>query len=320
MRSDLQSLDIHHLTVLNLLLQYGSVTKVAEKTGQAQPAVSRMLWRLRKILDDPLLVRNGVRMVPTERAMAARAPLQEILAQVARLEAGSDFAPDLADREFHIACADCVPPCLLPQLVARLTSAGRRIRVRVRPTDPGFDAGRALDDGRIDLAIDTNPKPRADLRIGRLYADDPVCLVRQGHPLAAGPGLSLADYLNIQHLAPQPGSPHDMGPIDGELARIGYRRVIAATVPEFNLAPYVLLTTDLVFTTGRAFAQHYAQMLPLAILPAPAEFSPLGFYQLWHERDHASPANRWLRKQVAEAVHDLILGASLPALAPPVPA
>ena len=41
MRADLQSLDIHHLTVLSLLLQHCSVTKVAEKTGQAQPAISR---------------------------------------------------------------------------------------------------------------------------------------------------------------------------------------------------------------------------------------------------------------------------------------
>jgi hypothetical protein len=109
-----------------------------------------------------------------------------------------------------------------------------------------------------------------------------------------------------------------MGPVDGELAKVGYRRVIAATIPEFNLAPYVLLTTDLVFTTGRVFAEYYAKLLPLTIVQAPVEFPPMRFYQLWHERNHASASNRWLRTQVADAVKDLTMAMeaeSAPALA-----
>ncbi|NYE26702.1 LysR family transcriptional regulator [Pigmentiphaga litoralis] len=307
MRADLQSLDIHHLTVLSLLLQHCSVTKVAEKTGQAQPAISRMLVRLRKVTGDPLLVRSGIRMVLTERAVAMREPLQEILAQVARIEVGTNFAPDLSDKEFRIACADCIPTLLLPQIIARLTSAGRRIRAKLRLIDPAFDVARALEEGELDLVINNSPNPREDLRIGRLYTDEVVCMMRSGHPLAGEARLSLARYLNMQHLAPQPSSLREMGPVDGELAKVGYRRVISATVPEFNLAPYVLLSTDLVFTTGRVFAEHYAKLLPVTIVPAPREFPPMRFYQLWHERNHASDSNRWLRQQVSDAVRELVV-------------
>jgi len=50
MRVQLQSLDLHHLTILHLLIHECSVTKVAAKVGQPQPTISRILSRLRRAL------------------------------------------------------------------------------------------------------------------------------------------------------------------------------------------------------------------------------------------------------------------------------
>jgi DNA-binding transcriptional LysR family regulator len=306
MRDSLQSLDLHHLNILSLLLQDCSVTRVAEKSGQAQPAISRTLKRLRDVLDDPLLVRSGSRLVPTERAASLRAPLQEILAQVARIEAAATFDPASADRTFNIACADCLPPLLLPLLIARLVAAGPRLKVRMRLIDPAFDTAQALEEGSIDLMINNSPRPREDLRIGQLFTDDVVCLMRAGHPALSGDRrLTLARYLQCQHLAPHPSSMKELGPVDGELAKTGYSRNIVATVPEFNLVPYVLERSDMLFTTGRRFAEHYASAMGLAIARAPSEFPAMRFYQLWHERNHTSTSNRWLRQQVTEVARTL---------------
>lgn len=300
MHDALDSLSLTDLRLLSLLLQECSVTRVSELSGQAQPALSRKLQRLREVLADPLLVRSGPRMVPTERGAALREPLREILGQVARLQAASAFDPTDAERAFTIVCADCVPPDLLPRLVARLTGAGARIAAHVLPTVPGFDVAQALDEGRVDLLISNDPRPREDLRVGMLYSDEVVCLVRRGHAIAGERRLSLARYLRLRHLAPATGAPPRAGPIDAELAKAGYQRPIVATVPEFNLAPLALLDTDLVFTTARRFAEHYLATLPLALVKAPAEIEPMRFYQLWHERSHASAASRWLREQVRD--------------------
>lgn len=300
MSSHLESLDIHHLTVLSLLLQECSVTKVAVKLRQPQPAVSRTLRRLREVLGDALLVRSGSKLVPTERALAMREPLREILAHLARIEVEAKFNPAVSDREFHVASADCLETSILPQLIARITAAGPRIRVRLRVIDPAYDVVQGLERGEIDVVIDNSPNPREQLRIGTLYSDDIVCLMRADHPLARRLRLPLAQYLALNHLAPHPSSMRELGVIDSELAKIGYRRNVVATVPEFNLAPYVLTQTDLVFTTGRLFAEHYARLLPLRIVAAPAEMTPMTFYQLWHERSQMSASNRWLRQQIAE--------------------
>jgi DNA-binding transcriptional LysR family regulator len=301
MRESLMSLDLHHLSLLNHLLTERSVTRVAEHSGQAQPAVSRSLRRLREVLDDPLLVRSGTKMVLTQRAEALRKPLAEIFAQVAHMEARSAFDPSTADREFTIACADCLPPELLPRIIAAVTESGPRLRVRTRQIDPLFNVGEALESGSLDLVINNSPKPREDLRLGALFSDEVVCLMRADHPMASEPHIELARYLGLKHLAPHPSSLRELGPVDGELAQVGYRRTISATVPEFNLVPYVLMRTDLVFTTGRRFAEHYARSMGLAVVRAPAVFPDMRFYQLWHELNHGSSANRWLRERVKEA-------------------
>lgn len=299
MSSDLLQLSLHDLRLLGLLLQERSISKVALTEGQAQPAVSRKLQRLREVLGDALLVRSGARMVLTERAQSLREPLREIMAQAARLEGASLFDPALAERAFHVVCSDCLPPDFLPGIVKRLTRAGQRIGAHVRPADPAFDLAQALDEGGVDLVINNDPKPREDLRIGALFTDDVVCLMRRDHPLAQDRRLPLARYLRMRHLAPYTGSQPRSGPIDGELAKTGYQRQIVATVPEFNLAPHALLDSDLVFTTARRFAEHYAATMPLTVVAAPSELPPMRFYQLWHERNHTSAASRWLREQVA---------------------
>ena len=40
-------------------------------------------------------------------------------------------------------------------------------------------------------------------------------------------------------------------------------------VPYFEVAPYLLVDTDLLFTTARHFAMHFARTLPLSVLPLP---------------------------------------------------
>ena len=307
-RADLErlmSLNLADLQLLGLLLQEGSVTRVAERTGQAQPAVSRKLQRLREVLGDPLLVRSGARLVPTERAGLLREPLGEIVSQVARLGAGSGFDPASTERAFVIASADSLAPTFLPEVIARVTAAGTRIAVHVRPVDPAFDIAQALDAGHIDLVVSNEPRPREDLRLGTLYTDEVVCMMRAGHPFVQERRFSLARYLRMRHVVPHAAAVPRTGPIDGELAKTGYQRRIAATVPEFNLVPYVLTRSDLVFTTARRFAEHYAAIMPIVIVRAPSELPPMRFYQLWHERVHASPANRWLREQVSTVAQAL---------------
>src|SRR5687768_13647845 len=78
--SDRRELDIRLLRILQLLLTERSVSRVAERLGQTQPAVSATLRQLREIFGDPLLVRSGNSLVPTVRAIEMAAAVEATLA------------------------------------------------------------------------------------------------------------------------------------------------------------------------------------------------------------------------------------------------
>ena len=63
----------------------------------------------------------------------------------------------------------------------------------------------------------------------------------------------------------------------------------------FSLIPLMVAQSLLVLTTGRQYCERYTEVLPLKVLPCPIEFPRMMYYQLWHERTHASSSARWLR-------------------------
>jgi len=60
---------ISKLYLLPVLVQERSVTKAAEKVFVTQAAMSQLLRDLRIYLKDPVLIRIGNKMEPTERAI-----------------------------------------------------------------------------------------------------------------------------------------------------------------------------------------------------------------------------------------------------------
>ncbi|MFX7934398.1 hypothetical protein ABTK33_20140, partial [Acinetobacter baumannii] len=92
------------------------------------------------------------------------------------------------------------------------------------------------------------------------FDTDIVCMLRPTHPLARATAMPLDLYLAQEHLSPTPHAGALFSPIDGRLAQLGVNRRIAVSVPEYALAPYVLSRDDLIFTTGRPFADHFASL------------------------------------------------------------
>ena len=65
--------DLNLLRVLDAMLREPNTTRVGERIGLSQPAVSAALSRLRHTLGDPLFVREGNRMPDPVRRVACRA-------------------------------------------------------------------------------------------------------------------------------------------------------------------------------------------------------------------------------------------------------
>jgi len=296
-RSD--RIDIHLLRVLYLVLTERSVSRAADRLGITQPAVSSSLKRLRDLTGDELLVRTRAGMTPTVRATRLIDPVREVLSGIDRLlDQVDDFDPATTRRAFGIGAPDYFDALFLSNLGATIMREAPHARLNVRALSLDIDFERLLEEGELDVVIGNWPHPPPYLRTLPLFDDEVVCLLAQTHPLARKDAISAEDYLAARHLAPTPYAGGVRGAIDEHLHRLGLRRDIRMALPYFHVAPYVVAQTDLLFTTGRRFAAPFARILPLRVLNAPLDFPPLGFYQLWHERTHASSACRWLRSKI----------------------
>lgn len=303
--------DSYLLRVLVTLVTERNVSRTAIRLNQSQPAISTALKRLREIFDDPLLVREKGGMAPTDRALALREHARRALGEIEAMRCGSaSFDPASSTQAFRIGSPDFMVASFLAGAVERFCREAPRARLTVQPLTADYDYERALAQGELDVAIGNWPQPPQHLHLSVLLEDEIVCLTGQRHPLA-GRALSREQYLAARHLVPLPYSQAQRGVVESHLASLRVSRDARVVVPYFELAPYLLVDTDLVFTTARHFAAHFARLLPLAIGPAPFDFPRMRFYQLWHERSHESPAHRWFRGLLSDAARRLAADAGV---------
>jgi DNA-binding transcriptional LysR family regulator len=314
-RADFDKIELHLIRVLQTLITERSVSRAAMRLHSTQPAVSAQLKRLRALTGDPLLVRAGNGMTPTEGAMQLLDPANRLLQDADRLfnprQRQHAFDPASSALTFRIAASDYLDPLFLPELVALLKREAPQVRLELLALSGEFDYRRSLAKGEVDLVIGNWLEPPGELHLGRLMSDEIVCLVAEGHPASrlTARAWTVERYLASEHVAPTPlhanssgGAP---GVIDEHLRTLGWKRDVVVRSAHFSLIPLMVAQSLLVLTTGRLFCSRYVDNLPVRILRCPVEFPPLAYYQLWHDLTHASAPNRWLRDQVRGVAHNL---------------
>lgn len=313
--TDFANIDLHLVKVLFTVISERSVSRAALKLGSTQPQVSAQLKRLRALTGDTLLVRAGTGLVPTEAALALQAPAERLLREAdilfgqARLGRGFDAAH--TEQTVRIGASDYLDPYFLPGIVARLQREAPRMRLELHPLSEDFDYRRKLAAGEVDLVVGNWLQPPEELHLGRLMSDEVVCLVADDHPALTNPRSWTPErYLASDHVAPTPLHPGARGVIDEHLALQGLERRVTVRSSHFSLTPLMVAQSRLVLTTGRQFCMRHVGRLPVRIVPCPVSFPPLTYYQLWHDRTHASNGVKWVREQVREVARELTLSSA----------
>ncbi len=290
------------LRVFVAVMEERSVSLAANRLNVPQPTVSAALNRLRKAVGDPLMTRGRQAMVPTERAETMLIQAMALLAELdtmCRDESGEDGTA--SKHTFAIGTFDSIGPNFVPIVVNEVLRALPLAMVQVHQLSVGYDYMDALESGPLDLVIGNWDEPAPQLRHLNLFEDEIVCLVRNGHPLIRA-GFDRAGYINAEHVGLIPYHVYRLGVIDAHLAKLGLKRNIRVVLPTFNGIANLVAHTDLVFTTGRRFAQGHAKGRSLRVLPAPIAFPGIHFRLLWHERSHRAVEHKRVRSNIARAL------------------
>ena len=126
---NLSSVDLNLLVAFDALVAERSVTRAAKRLGLSQPAASNALRRLRDLLDDPVLVRAGSSMVPTERALELAPAVPDALSTARRA---------LSPSRYSSLAPPTPPPC---GLTSRRSSAPMAQTTGVAEFTDGRSAG-----------------------------------------------------------------------------------------------------------------------------------------------------------------------------------
>ncbi len=311
---NIESVDLNLFLVLDHVLSEGSVARAAERLHVTSSAVSNALARLRSLLEDPLLVRNGRKLAPTPRARELAPEVAKAIEGLrAILEPKASFQPKRCTREFTIATADHIG--VVPGIVERFSRALPRATLRIVTLDHAV-ASDGLSSGEIDLLLGLPPMLPRDRRSEPAYTDRLVCAVRRDGPLARGK-LTLDRFLAASHVEVALQGKYAIDYVDGVLSRLGRARSIAVSVPQFTMAASCVVGTPYVAMLPERMARQLASFLPLALREPPLDLPPITILQVWHTRTDDDPASRLLRTIVRDTGKEDRTRARTPASATP---
>jgi DNA-binding transcriptional LysR family regulator len=292
----LRHLDLNLLKAFDALMDERSVTRAAARLALTQPAVSGILNRLRDSFGDPLFVRTPRGITPTPRALALTGPVKRVLAEIDLLLIPTAFDPARADFTVSIATTDYALRAVVAPFIAALRPRAPGIRVAVHPMDEARVLER-MERGALDLALLTPESAPPDLHSRRLFDESYVCILRAGHPQAAGGSLSLDAFCALDHaiVSLRGGGFH--GATDAALAQLGRERRVMVSVPSFVMLLDLIRSTDLAALIPRRLLTD-PQGLSVVAAPLPIP----GFTKLltWHARTHDDPGHRWVRGLLGE--------------------
>jgi DNA-binding transcriptional LysR family regulator len=300
-------LDLNLLRVFDAMLADRNTTRAGERLGLSQPAVSSALNRLREMVGDRLFVREGAQMVPTAKALVLADPVHEALARVERaFSTVAAFDPATAERTFRIYGSDFFAEFLMPGLAARVGASAPGIVLQLIDNSLGQMQAR-LADRVVDLAIDPTrdvpdwlshrPVLRSGLRVAAA-ADHPALAEAE---VVAGAPLPLDLFCALpQALCSQDG--RTAGVVDRELERLGRRRRVALTLPQFHSVAVAIASGRLIGALPTAPAEVWAPQLGLTLYELPFASPEVELSMYWHRRHDQDEAHGWLRDQVIAAL------------------
>ena len=245
------NLKMSHLRLIAAIDRHRQIVNAAQALGITQPAASRSLAEIERMVGSALFDRHPRGMTAT--------PAGEIFARRARnlLTGLTDLDRELDELKGGLtgivrvgAVTGPALACVVPAL-ARLKAAAPRVEVTVE-VEPSARLLSALEDGGLDFLLARIPPgyAAAHLRIEPALREAVQCLVRATHPLAARRALAMAD------LAPFPWVLQDRGaPI---------RQAVERSLAAEGLAPPADVTTSASQMLALALAAQTDAICPMA--------------------------------------------------------
>ena len=306
----LSRLDLNLLVSLQALLEEKSVTRAAARLFISQPAMSRVLQRLRYQLDDPLFTRTGNELVPTPKARDLQQRLPRLLDGILDMVSEGEFDPTTYVGEITIAVPEFVAISLISQLTKVITQYAPGLILSISSETDSVEG--ELADGVLDFAIDIEKTMTGDITTTPLAIFTPSIWMREGHPLAHKETVTLTEILEypfIQYylLISKRVSARTDARFDRALRELGLKRKKTLVTNQLMTAMETVCDTDCLMVAAKYGETMEREMHRIIRKRYPADIPHEGKIKLvllQHKRTSGSPIHQWLSERIVGLIQE----------------
>lgn len=297
---NLSRIDLNQLLALQAILEEKHITRAAARASLSQPAMSRVLGRLRAALGDDLLVRSGVGYERTPRGDRLLQELEALLPRLNAVIGSNDFDPFTSQQRFRVTGTDYAAAVIVSGTVRLCRKSAPGVRVEVVGWTQ--DSYRYVEMGRCDVALGVGSVPTLPkgLKVEVLYQEHFVCLMSADTEFK-GNRFPLDEYLRRPHaiVATAEGQ---QTMIDRPLADLGKARNVVLQSPYFMPTALNIIGTDLIFTVPMRVALELLKLADLRQVLPPQEIGDFLYTMIWHPRIDSDSGHAWFRDQIRATV------------------
>lgn len=288
---NISKVDVKLLSIFCAVYEQGSISLAARKLDVSQPLVSHSLERLRQAFNDPLFVRAGRSIAPTERARFLAPQIALLVEKLIELSEPTHFELKDIRTRFAISANDFERQLIIPPLLKELLRQAPHASLNLSNTKESYID--CLRQREYDLVITPlQSTDQLDIYSKPLFTDQARCFFDSRQISAAQ---VIEQYVHLDHAAVQFGY-NKARIVDKMLKARGIERNIKLVTPSFEALPSLIRDTQLV-ATAPARLQN-TLFAGFGCTELPFEVPEMTFNMLWHKATHLSPPHQWLRSTI----------------------
>ncbi len=287
--------DLNLLTVFRLLMEVGSVSKVAVRIGITQSALSHALNKLRIQFDDPLFTKTSQGMQPTLRATEIYHAVKEPLERLTdALQQTQEFDAKTSQHTFILGTSDYFEKLFLTKIIHYFTRHAPKVKLQCITCNEQ-DLTKELRE--VDFIFGRFARPPENLYKKTLWQDSFVTLVNKNHPRIKQGEISLAQFIEEKHVLISPTGTGSSF-VDRELTKLGLKRNVTVTSRLFSTPIEIVQSSDMITTMPRRLASHCTDLNKVKLINTPLSLADFEMNMLWGPVKHQEPAHQWFRKTI----------------------
>ncbi|EDP60738.1 LysR family transcriptional regulator [Vibrio sp. AND4] len=294
-------MDLNLLKTFDTVFQTRSVSGAADALGISAPAISQALNRLREQYQDPLFIRSGRGIIPTNFAMELHAEIQEPLNLLLHgVKSRLHFDALNSHRTFRISSHKDIDLLVVPPFTAYRSIHAPNTKIEASPGHlTVIDRQNDLRHHRVDIALSTIPLQEYGFLNHKLFEEELVVVASIDHPRVQGQ-ITADQFFSEPHILMETDTLNQytlklVSQIDFPQLNVGYKT--NSTLHGLILAS----ETDWLCISTRRLTSKLNTNNQFQVLQIPFEIEPIPIYMIWHKFQSKDNGHVWLRNALIEA-------------------